>query len=218
MSEGNYFTTFDLSSGYHHIEIHPEHRKFLGFEWAFEDGSTKYFQFCVLPFGLPSACYVFTKVLRPSTKRWRGIGIKAIIYIDYGIAASRSFELAKTASELVKNDLVSAGFVINVEKSDFKPKMKEKSLGTIIDTIEMTFTAPSEKNHKLLADIKNILMQNVLTPKQLAKITGQLSSVRLAIGPLVRLFTGNMYHEIENRTSWYEPWYRNERRTRILAK
>ena len=48
-------------------------------------------------------------------------------------------------------------------------------------------------------------MQNVLTPKQLAKITGQLSSMYLAIGPLVRLFTRNMYHEIENRASWYEP-------------
>ena len=29
--------------------------------------------------------------------------------------------------------------------------------------------------------------------------------MHLAIGPLVRLFTRNMYHEIENRTSSYEP-------------
>ena len=48
LSEGDYFTTFDLSSGYHHIEIHPEQQKFLVFELTFEDGSTKYFQFCVL--------------------------------------------------------------------------------------------------------------------------------------------------------------------------
>ena len=57
-----------------------------------------------------------------------------------------------------------------------------------LNTIEMTFTVPSEKINKLLADIKNILMQNVLTPKQLAQITGQLSSIHLAIGPLVRCF------------------------------
>ena len=69
----------------------------------------------------------------------------------------------------------------------------------------MTFTVSSEKINKLLADIKNILMQNVLTPKKLAKITGQLSSMRLAIGPLVRLFTRNMYQEIENRVSWCKP-------------
>ena len=29
--------------------------------------------------------------------------------------------------------------------------------------------------------------------------------MHLTKGPLVRLFTRNMYHEIENRTSWYEP-------------
>ena len=39
LNKGDYFTTFDLTSGYHHIEIHPEHRKFLVFEWTFEDGS-----------------------------------------------------------------------------------------------------------------------------------------------------------------------------------
>ena len=68
------------------------------------------------------------------------------MYIDDGIVASRSFELAKTADKLVKNDLVSAVFVINAEKSDFNPKTKRKCLGTIIYTIEMTFTIASEKN------------------------------------------------------------------------
>ena len=104
-----------------------------------------------------------------------------------------------------QNDLVSVGFAINAEKSSFNPKTNGKWLGTIIDSIQMTFTVPSEKINKLLADIKNILMQNVLTPKQLAKITGQLSSMHLAIGPLVRLFKRKVYHEIENRVSWYEP-------------
>ena len=60
-------------------------------------------------------------------------------------------------------------------------------LGTIIDPIEMIFTVPSEKINKLLGDIKNILTQNVLNPKELAKITWQLSYMHLAIGSLVRL-------------------------------
>ena len=45
LSEGDYFTTFDLPSGYHHIETHPEHRKFLGFEWTFEMGLQNMFSF-----------------------------------------------------------------------------------------------------------------------------------------------------------------------------
>ena len=114
MSVGDHFTTFDLPSGYHLIEIHAEHRKCLGFEWTYEDGFRKYFQFCV----------VFCHQHVTFTKRWRGIGIKAIIYIDDSIAASRSFELAKTAGELIKNNLVSEGF--NAEKSDLSPKTKGK--------------------------------------------------------------------------------------------
>ena len=138
MSEGDYFTTFDLSFGYHHIEIHPEHQKFLGFESTFEDGSTKYFQFYVLHSVCHQHVTFFTKVLRPFTRRWRGIGIKAIIYIDDGIAASCSFELCKTAGELIKNDLVSTGFIINVEKSDFNPKIKGKWLPSQHFNVEST--------------------------------------------------------------------------------
>ena len=123
LNKGDYFTTFDLTSGYHHIEIHLEQRKFLGFEWTFVDGSTRYFQFCVLPFGLALACYVFTNVLRPLTKRWRGRGIKTIIYIDDDITTFLGFEIAKSVSELVINDLLSAGFVIDNEKSNFNPKI-----------------------------------------------------------------------------------------------
>ena len=62
----------------------------------------------------------------------------------------------------------------------------------------MTFTIPSEKINKLLPDVKNILMQNVLTPKQLAKIARQLLSMQVAIEPLVHLFMRKMYHEIGN--------------------
>ena len=51
----------------------------------------------------------------------------------------------------------------------------------------------------------NGLIQNFLSPNQLAKITGQLSSLYLLIWYLVRLFTKNLYHEIESKTSWYEP-------------
>ena len=71
---------------------------------------------------MSSPFYFFTKVLCPFTKRYRGIVIKAIIYIDDGIGESSSFWLAKTAGKLVKSDLVSAGFVFNVEKNDFNPK------------------------------------------------------------------------------------------------
>ena len=83
--QDDYFVSFDFKSGYHHIDIHPEHQKFLGFKWKFSNGVTRFFMFTVLPFGSAPACYAFTKDTRPLVKKWRSLGIKSIIYLDDGI-------------------------------------------------------------------------------------------------------------------------------------
>ena len=51
---------FDLKSGYHHVEIFPDHRGFLAFSWDFGKGVIKHFQFAVLLFGLSSAPYLLS--------------------------------------------------------------------------------------------------------------------------------------------------------------
>ena len=45
--KGFYLFKFDLKSRYHHIEIFPDHRKFLAFAWDFGTGIFRYFQFFV---------------------------------------------------------------------------------------------------------------------------------------------------------------------------
>ena len=202
--EGDYFTKFDLSSGYHHIDIHPEHFRFLGFEWQFSNGQVRYFQFVVLPFGLSPACYVFTKVLRPLVKKWRSEGIRSLLYIDDGINGHSSYDKALRAGKTVYNDLFMSGFVINNLKSDFEPKQSGIWLGTIIDTRNMTFTVPKEKIVKLKSRISEILRKGFSSAKSLSRIAGQLASMHLAIGPLVRLFTRHMYYFIESRYTWFE--------------
>lgn len=203
-SEGDYFTTFDLKSGYHHIDIHPEHRKYFGFQVKFTNGSTRNFLFNVLAFGLSEACYLFTKVMRPFIKRWRGFGIKSIIYIDDGINGKSSYLEAKAACKLVISDLEKAGFVINKQKSKLVPMQRGLWLGIIINTSNMTFYVPEEKCVKLLNKINSILNQALCSAKQLAKVAGYISAMNLAIGPMVRLFTRNLYRQIDARNSWHD--------------
>lgn len=81
---GFHLFKFDLKSGYHHIEIFAAHRKFLTFAWDFGTGSFRYFQFCVLPFGLSSAPFIFTKMFKPLLKSWRSRGIPIAIFLDEG--------------------------------------------------------------------------------------------------------------------------------------
>ena len=115
-----YMFKFDLKSGYHHIDIYPEHQRYLGFRWD-TSSNPQFYVFAVLPFGLSTACYIFTKVLRPLIRYWRGRGLKAVIYLDDGIVAVKGKDAAIEESRHVKHDLKSAGFVIHIEKSIWDP-------------------------------------------------------------------------------------------------
>ena len=79
---GFFFVTFDLESGYHHVSIVKNNQQLLGFSWQFLDGIRRYFTFKVLPFGLASACYVFTKLLCPLVAHWQSMGHVSLVYID----------------------------------------------------------------------------------------------------------------------------------------
>ena len=51
--KNEYLFKYDLKSGYHHADIHPECYKFLDFQWK-----GVFYVFTVLPFWLSSACYI----------------------------------------------------------------------------------------------------------------------------------------------------------------
>jgi hypothetical protein len=86
--QGYYMFTFDLKSGYHHVDTNIDSWPHLGFSWHSAGEHRHYFTFRILPFGLSTACYVFTKPLRPLVKHWRSKGKRIVVYIDDGICAS----------------------------------------------------------------------------------------------------------------------------------
>ena len=69
--------TIDLESAYHHVDMHRNSWPFLGFEWR-----GKHYQFTVLPFGLATACWVFTKLSRKLVGHWRTQGVRLLHYLD----------------------------------------------------------------------------------------------------------------------------------------
>ena len=107
---GDYMVSFDLKSGYHHIDIHPDCWQYLGFSWS-HGGKLKCYVFKVLPFGLATAYFVFTKLMHQFIKRWRGMGIRVVVYIDDGLAFGRTYmyEEAQRVAAIVQGDLENAG-------------------------------------------------------------------------------------------------------------
>ena len=87
---GYFFFTFDLKSGYHHVEIFPDHRQYLGFSWNF--GSVvKYFVFTLLPFGMSPAPYIFSKLVRSLVNYWRSLWRPVVTFLDDGIGGSPNY-------------------------------------------------------------------------------------------------------------------------------
>ena len=116
---GMFVFCFDLKSAYHHVQICDEHTKFLSFKWPSEDGDLRFYEFKVLPFGLTSAPYVFTKVMHQLIKYWRGQGHQVLVFLDDGIGGHVSHCSAQLLSRNIRQDLIACGFTFSVFFSVF---------------------------------------------------------------------------------------------------
>ena len=77
---------------------------------TFSARHTRFFQFSVLPFGLSSAPYLFTKLRKPLVKKWRSEGKSIVVYLDDGLGAAADKNKAKIGSLQVHADLLKSGF------------------------------------------------------------------------------------------------------------
>ena len=200
--KGYFFSCYDLKSGYHHISINEAHQKYLGFSWVHADGIRRYYIFLVMPFGLSSACFAFTKLMRPIIKKWRSQGFRVIAYLDDGIFGSRDKDRTWSMCKTVIHDLTAAGFTINETKSILYPTQRAIWLGFVVDTNAFTFTVPREKTDKLIEYITHALSNTTTSARKVARIAGTIISMGPAIGPLSRLFTRQMYKFVDTSPHW----------------
>ena len=81
----------------------------------------RYFIFNVLPFGLSSARYLFTKMFRPLVRRWREFGQPALMYIDDGISGDACKQVAVNYSATIQRDLNHSGWKPSDHKCQWEP-------------------------------------------------------------------------------------------------
>ena len=208
--KGYHLFKFDLKLWYHHIEIFPAHRKFLTFAWDFVSGSFRYFQFCVLPFGLSSAPFVFTKIFKPLLKSWRSRGIPIAIFLDDGLGGGADPVSAKINSLIVHSDLLKSGFVLNEEKSQWEPMQIITWLGVILNTVDGSITATDEQIAKLSHALEILSTHEHPTRvhacsrafKCAASVAGQIISLSSCLAPVARIMTRFLFSVINSAASW----------------
>ena len=199
---GKYFTKFDLKSGYHHLDIFSEHQSYLGFSWPNPDGSNRCYRFTVLPFGLSSAPYIFTKLLRPLIRHWRGLGISTTIFLDDNIDMENSPEISHEYAKIIKSDLCMSGLVANDDKSIWVPTQSITWLGLDWNGVNGTIAIASHRLEKLNSAITTILNHHRITARQLARVVGQIISTGPVTGNLARILSRHCQMSVACAANW----------------
>ena len=102
-----------------------------------------------LTFGLASAPYVFTKVLKPFAAHLRRMEFRVILYLDdISLVTDSSNELQLFVDEGI-NLQESLGFIVNQEKSITSPTGKLEFFGVLVHTMVFSFRIPERFVAKL---------------------------------------------------------------------
>ena len=206
LSRGGFMYKFDLKSGYHHIDICQPHHQFLGFQWTLGGTRSRYFCFTVLPFGLSSAPYLFTKFFRPLVRYWRGLGIHLVLYLDDGAGCEKDFRSTQHCSNIVRSDLVRAGLVPNCDKSIWTPVQRLEWLGISWDLLSAILSIPQPRVDRLLSAL-SLLKDRLpfVTPCFVASIVGKIISLSPCVGNISLIMSRFLQSAVTFRDAWDTP-------------
>jgi len=131
-------------------------------------------------------------------KYWRQNSINIVLYLDDGFGMCNSLHEFQNHSSFVKHS-----FLINEEKSIFRPSKSLEWLGIVWNSDSFSLSIPDRRVIDLLQSIDQIITCfPKFTARQLAQVTGKIISLSPVLGHLTRLMTRYCYICIESRVSW----------------
>ena len=178
LRKGDYLTKVDLKDAYQAVQLAPETKKYMGFNWK---GKT--YQFNVMPFGLSTAPREFTKLMRTALTPLREKGMRLVFYLDDILLLSNSKDEARKNTEKLVRHLTSLGLDMNKKKSVLEPTQQITFLGMELDSERMKILVPREKVRKTLQEARRTLGLKKIKLRKLAAFSGLLSSLAFGFGP-----------------------------------
>ena len=140
-----------------------------------------------MPFGLSTAGFIFTQILRVLVLHWRDQGIALVTFFDDGLSAAIDFPSALANSHTVLETLLRAGFIPNVDKSQWYPAQVIMWLGFWYDLVMGVIRASDEKIEKCQMLRTNVHVNGKIHVKAIAAFLGMLTSLHPAFGDIVYL-------------------------------
>jgi len=185
------FTKTDLKSGFSHVKVAHRFRKYLGFRWGDQN-----YHYRVLPFGLASSPYLFSKMLLPAVQRLRQEGVKIFVYVDDILIVADSAQQCWHQTLRLRQLLSSLGWVVREDKSSKTPSTEILFLGFLINSRSMTLSLPPGKAHSVVHELRRFARRPLLYPRRVvAKFVGLAMSTAPAV-PLAKAFCRRLMSEL----------------------
>lgn len=109
----------DISNASLHIMLHPRVHNYFRFTWK---GKCYYFR--AMPFGLSSAPWIFTKIMKEVVAHLRAQGFHLAFYIDDIIILAASVAECCQQALMLVDLLCSLSFKVNKAKCILEPSQK----------------------------------------------------------------------------------------------
>lgn len=198
---GHKLITIDIKSGFFHVTVDPQFRKYLGFKYK-----NNYYVWNVCPFGLSVSPYYFCKLVRQVIQYLRQEGLSVCSYVDDFLLTDKP-ELVEVSKEKLIFTLNKLGFFINHDKSQLTPVFELQYIGYVIHTNKekdtVWLTIPRERVTKLKHDIKRAIKSKCVTARALARISGQIVAMCKVLVP-AKLLLRNIYRLLKTKKSWQD--------------
>ena len=109
IQKGDWMVKLDLKDAFLSVPIHSTQRRYLRFQWE-----EQAWEFQTLPFGLSSAPYVFTKLLKPAVATMHRLGMRLVLYLDDMLILAQTIQMTRECLATALELLLSFGFIINL--------------------------------------------------------------------------------------------------------
>lgn len=180
LRRGDYLTKVDLKSAYLHIPMAESATRYLAFQWEGRD-----YVFESLPFGVSTAPWIFSKIMRTVVTELRMQGIRVVIYLDDLLIMGSSLAETETATRRVLQLLGELGFRVGWKKCVLTPTQSITFLGLQIDSIRMSISLPGDRRRALRATVEKAIQDrhSWWSARRIAHVVGKLVATRPAVRP-----------------------------------
>ena len=176
ITKGTFMASVELRHAYYSVKMAPEHQFFLRFMW-----DNTIYQYTCWSNALACAPRCFTKLMKPVYTKLQSLDFVNVGYIEDSLLCGDTkrecqenvFERTSLMKEL--------GFMINVEKSVLVPQKQIIFLGNIIDSDQMIFKLPTEKQEINVNECKKLFKRDKNTIRNVAKVIGLIVSTFSAV-------------------------------------